>query len=241
MGIDYKNFLYRTLANLILIKELGHHAEKRQGRKIVKGTNNIRSNGVFKNEILNRIQGLYLKTYEVPIFFDLFIALIGQIEYYGFEKYSSVGKKYDINTNINQNQYDLLSRVNLFTHTINCFCLSLEQSTNIPSETREEITILALAHDYGKCPMIFKEFARNTKDPHNYVSAEFLRSVCIDLEIDMSVRDRMVDVIRKHHNTGDDQDNNSFFIQQLNEIDIEARKSELEKIYQGERVLGGKS
>ena len=189
---------------------------------------------VFENQLFYRLIEIYEKSYPNAKLKDLFIVLLQTMDKYQFDKHPSVAFVYESIYKENKNRYDKLKQITLLTHTVNVFNISLKQNLSLPEQIREEITILALAHDFGKCPDIKKIFSSTDNEPHNHISAEFIKRVLYNLgTFDMGLIDRLYYTIRNHHKkevTSQQvitDEHNDYFIKALNDIDYKARDLEL--------------
>lgn len=220
-----KSFLGRAKIGLFVIREI--NKKKNKLKEQINISNN--SQFLFENDIIKSVFDFYLKTYPEPKFLEIFKILISDLEKNDFISNSSVSKKFEALYDFNETQYNLLSKINLLTHTLNCLIYSmLHQDKNMPSDIREEITILALAHDFGKNSNIKNIYAKNKNLSHNEISANYLKTICLKTGVEDEITKRMFLTLQNHHNK--DNQNNSFFIIELNKIDRSVREQELFRI-----------
>ena len=228
-------FIKRVKLSFLVLDEIQKNRLKRkEEEKFIQEA--IKEEVHFSNPILYKLIELYDRQYPMPRLRDLFIALLQTIDKYEFQKHSSVAFAYESFYKEHKNRYDLLKQINLLTHTINVFNISLkEQDRSLPEQIREEVSILAIAHDFGKCADIKKIFSSTEAQPHNHISAEFLRRLMHNLgSFDRSQVDRLCHTIHNHHKSKDDKtqgqesESLSFFINALNAVDHKAREFELD-------------
>ena len=221
------SYIQQAKAKIEVLRAIARNKKHVKGRKqSIDAVISLLENVDLKDKVLLQALEAYRKSYPQPELLHLFLFLIKDIEIKNFKHCSSIPKKFESIYTEYKNQYDLLTSVNLFSHTIHCFFLSLEHAKKLPSVIREEISILALAHDFGKCPDIVKVFARNQRERHNEVSANYLEGICRALKIPENISERMVTTLRQHH--GDE--GSTLFIKNLNEIDRSARAKEMAMI-----------
>lgn len=231
MKKEKKNYFFEDAEKILFLFKMINEARKKesQRREFFEKTKSQK----FSDQSLKMLKS-YDKQYPNPVFKELFLVLLNAMEKYEFSKFPSVAFSYEAIYKEYKNRYDLLKEVDLLTHTINVFELSLEQEKKLPSQIREEITILALVHDFGKCDHIKNIFKVMEDETHNQISANFLKRAMMDIGCFDTDITRMVETIKNHHKLPDSQSNInsdrtvSYFINSLNEIDHKAREKELE-------------
>ena len=128
----------------------------------------------------------------------------------------------------NKTSYDILSEVNLYTHTFNVIDKSIKY---IEEKFKKEKTIYlqraiiaALAHDIGKIQVPLTEavtYDLFKKAPHNVISALILREKYPELEKDV------IEAVEQHH--GAIKNKNNFILKILLEADKKAREEEIKQ------------
>ncbi|WP_457749124.1 HD domain-containing protein [Sulfurimonas sp.] len=150
-------------------------------------------------------------------------------------KFSSVSSVTNHQKNSNEKaHYELLSKYNLYDHTINCAICAIDiaEKKKLPSLTKETLILLALLHDFGKEPTIAGKYGdieiEATKTKHNIYSKYFAKSFLrkhVGKNINEENFEIVVNTLENHHYFGVKQ---TLFLKLLREADTAARDAEEE-------------
>ncbi len=170
----------------------------------------------------------YTKNYHAVII-GLFNIMIEK----NFKDTPSVNSKF-INSNINNSNYEKLATISLYEHTINC-TIQIAKTLNFGSETPSSAIgisiVISLLHDFGKSPLIAKNFNTGSNQ-HHHISANFAKhflSKFLNAKIKKNrVGQDFIDLVFKTINTHHDKDiNQGPFLKILIDGDSKAREREL--------------
>lgn len=101
---------------------------------------------------------------------------------YKFKEISSVPRNTKLyGEHFSTTDYETLSMINLYNHTINCAICSIDICKNEPQLIRDIVLIIALLHDFGKAPAIQNVFGDKNED-HEKVSAKFAKDLLDDFD-----------------------------------------------------------
>ena len=123
--------------------------------------------------------------------------------------------------------YDILSSINLYTHTFNVVDETIKYiEDKYPKEKKiylQRAIIAALAHDIGKIqtPLTTSTYELLKKSPHNTISSIILREKHPELDKDT------IDAVEQHH--GAIKNKNNFILKILLQADKTAREKEIRK------------
>jgi CRISPR-associated endonuclease Cas3-HD len=173
--------------------------------------------------ISNNIQDSYLHTLTY-IFNDLKEAK--------FENDSSVNFKYDAHIKQHYTNYDLLSSVDLLTHTINVVNEAINLTFNVPSGIKNIVLLLALVHDFGKSSYIQNMIGEPSDTKHEVVSAKYIQLILTkNIEQDNISLDHISSIykILSNHHSHLSRVNNQI-TELFYKADHNARKNELKFI-----------
>ena len=128
----------------------------------------------------------------------------------------------------NKTSYDILSEIDLYTHTFNVVDEAIRYiEEKYPKEKKiylQRAIIAALAHDIGKIQVPLTEavtYDLFKKAPHNVISALILREKYPELDKDT------IEAVEQHH--GAIKNKNNFILKILLEADKKAREKEINK------------
>jgi len=180
--------------------------------------------------IINKISDNGIKKIAINLFHD--------IHKFDFTEHSSVPKNREAVLKDETTRYDLLSKINLYKHTIYCAISAIEvcQKNDVPQVITDLVIILAILHDFGKHPKIFEQYKNKNDDLHNVVSAYYVKKVFreyINKDIHQDTYKQLIFTLFNHHKLPDttrkntDKDErDTLLIYLLNEADYLAREKE---------------
>lgn len=153
--------------------------------------------------------------------------IIKECEFY---KTKSVNKEYDIHLKNNFSNYDLLEKIDLFTHTLN---VAYEAAIdNKPKNIKSINILLALLHDFGKNQKIKNIYDKsNKKITHEKISAFFIEEFFADQvfegngEINKDLLKILSQTIKVQHSSF--VATNNSYLYNLRKYDKAAREKEL--------------
>lgn len=166
------------------------------------------------------------------------INLFSEMDKYSFHKTSSVPKNRESVLRDSLTRYDLLSKIKLDNHTIYCAISAIEvcEKNDVPSSIKDLVIILAICHDFGKEPEIFRKYKNKQDDLHNVVSAYYVKKTFrkyISKEIHQDTYKQLIYTLYHHHKPpstsklyNPNEKKDSFLIKLLNEADHLAREKE---------------
>lgn len=164
--------------------------------------------------------------------------LYGQVIDLDFISLSSVASKYSFENLEVDNQYKMLGKINLESHTFGVFREAIRITRAEEDNFSSKIVILALSHDFGKSEKVRKivGISDRQKIPHNYVSGLYIEKVCKDFNMPDEGK-IFKEILSKHHKikkereyfkTDEDKElENNIFIKMLNIADHTQREREL--------------
>lgn len=180
--------------------------------------------------IINNIQDNGIKKIALNLFLD--------IHKFDFTKHSSVPKNRESVLRDETTRYDLLSKINLYNHTVYCAISAIEicQKNDIPQAIADLVIILAILHDFGKHPEIFEKYKNKNDDLHNIVSSYYVKKifrVYIDKDIHQDTYKQLIYTLYNHHKLPETTRKNinknerdTLLIYLLNQADYLAREKE---------------
>lgn len=180
--------------------------------------------------IINCIKDNGIKKIAINLFTDM--------HKFDFTFPSSVPKNRETVLRDEITRYDLLSKIKLYNHTINCAIAAIEicQKNDIPQAISDLVIILAILHDFGKHPTIFEKYKSKNDDLHNVVSSYYVKKVFrsyIGKDIHEDTYKQLIHTLYNHHKIPDHtQKNNNkkerdtLLIYLLNQADYLAREKE---------------
>lgn len=180
--------------------------------------------------IIGNINDNGLKRIAINLFLD--------IHKFDFTKHSSVPKNRESVLRDETTRYDLLSKINLYNHTLYCAISAIEicQKNDIPQAITDLVIVLAILHDFGKHPEVFEKYKNKNDDLHNIVSSYYVKKifrVYIDKDIHQDTYKQLIHTLYNHHklpettrkNT-DKNERDTLLIYLLNQADYLAREKE---------------
>jgi len=180
--------------------------------------------------ILDNINDNGIKKIAINLFLD--------IHKFDFTKHSSVPKNRESVLRDETTRYDLLSKINLYNHTLYCAISAIEicQKNDIPQAIADLVIILAILHDFGKHPEIFEKYKNKNDDLHNVVSSYYVKKIFrnyIGKDIHQDTYKQLIHTLYNHHKlpdkmqkNGDKNERDSLLIHLLNQSDYLAREKE---------------
>jgi hypothetical protein len=180
--------------------------------------------------------GLKLVLNSTNNFHGLFEKIFVDMDRREFKRTDSVSKQYDTHLIKYNNRYELLSRINLYAHTMNVIVemIKLAKEFSLPQQIQDITILLALLHDFGKNHSIAAEFQfeKENLGKHHRISANYARHIMYDesLRVDVvqgitrDLIDMVYSTLRMHH---EPEKNNNMFLEMLITADQNAREQEL--------------
>lgn len=180
----------------------------------------------LEKEIIKSEQKLILRLIENIDMKLIVINLFKEMEKYNFEKDGSIPSHRISKLKEKPTRYDILSRVKLYEHTINCVICSFEicKKEKIPQAIADIIAVLAFLHDFGKSKKIISQFTTDTKitSKHNYISSLYVKKYFkkyINIAINEETYNALMYVLIHHHRDIKTTESNN---------DIEKKEKELQ-------------
>lgn len=131
------------------------------------------------------------------------------------------------------NRFGLLSRINLYDHTILVAKKAVDLNQNIPPYALACLVIMSLAHDAGKNGRIERLYGETTAPPHEIISARYLEQISYANGLSPEKITPLSNAIKNMHY---DKRNKMNDIQErLVTADLSARSLELETLINAER------
>lgn len=125
-----------------------------------------------------------------------------------------------------KNRFEELGKVSLFDNTLRVFVIACQKNRNLSDKIAEEVTLLALLHDFGKCEKIKELTFSQADEPHNQVSAKYLSLIMGNKGYSKSYIDLFYKTLFNHHASENTGEVNDFYVNSLNECDFLARRQE---------------
>ena len=152
---------------------------------------------------------------------------------YKFEKSKSVAKQYDVHLKNNFTNYDLLEKIDLYTHTLNvCYEAAIDDK---PNNIKSINILLALLHDFGKNSKIKNVYNSSNKTlSHEKISAMFVKEFFTDQifqgngEITKDLIKTISQTIKVQHSSYVAANNS--YLYNLRKYDKNAREKEIEML-----------
>ena len=94
--------------------------------------------------------------------------------------------------------YEILSKTNLFNHTLNCALCSFEICKEQPQFIKDIVAIICLLHDFGKSPMVQKQF-KDKNERHDQTSARFSIDVLEKFGLSEEIKKIIYTTLFNHH------------------------------------------
>jgi len=218
-----------------------HSVIKTIGRENRKKIETENSEEVVKEETLtNDAHILYLLSFIDILsndYKDVIVEIFKTMQDYQFKSVASVSENDCKDTkrdDILQNNYDYYRKINLYDHTLNCACITVEMlhKQNTPAQTIFISLVISLLHDFGKSSLVSKDNMETKKERHHQISANFAKKFFQSFRknkkksfVTNDFIDLIVDVLRSHHN---EIKIKNPFLNVLIDADMSARAKELE-------------
>ncbi|WP_181882630.1 HD domain-containing protein [Helicobacter sp. MIT 00-7814] len=221
--------LYR---NLKLLRSIN---KARKEKEMVYSIAHTSNNFTYQDARIASVFALYQQRYPERRLERLIGYLLKDMERLNFEKTSSIPQKFEPQYTKYQSRYDKLKTINLLSHTVRVFLISLEINKNVPDRFAEQVSLLALVHDFGKSQKVFDFVGESNNEKHNHTSAKYLNAVMDSMnEYSNDFIASMCDAIYFHHSANADMKPEDVieneFIRMLNQCDRTAREQELRAI-----------
>jgi hypothetical protein len=183
--------------------------------------------------IINNIGNNGIKKIAINLFLD--------IHRFDFTKHSSVPKNREATLRDETTRYDLLSKINLYNHTMYCAISAIEtcQKNDVPKSITDIVIILAILHDFGKHPEIFSKYKNKSDDLHNIVSSYYVKKnfrTYIGKDIHEDTYKQLIHTLYNHHKLptsvtygqkkSNEKERDSLLVNLLNQADYLAREKE---------------
>lgn len=217
--------------NIIILKEINRARKKIE---VLEKTKKLVDHNLnFKDDLISRAYEGYKKRFEKPQLNDLILIFLKHMEEFEFWRYTSVPQKFDVQYRENESMFLKLGKVNLRDHSLRVFMIACDLNRNSPDKFSEEIALLSLTHDFGKCNKIIDFVGSSPKETHNQVSANYVQIIMRQLRYPQKYINLFYETLFYHHMKDEKVlSKNTFYIQSLNECDYRARKQEEQEIEQ---------
>ncbi|PAF53807.1 hypothetical protein BKH42_03505 [Helicobacter sp. 13S00482-2] len=211
--------------NIIILKEIS------RARTRIKILQKTTSDSILncKDEAILQAYGIYKERFKKPLFSDLISIFLNHVEEFEFHKYTSVPQAFKVQYRENESRFLKLGKINLKDHSLRVFTIACSKNKNNPDRFAEEIVLLALTHDFGKCNKVIDFVGSSAKETHNQVSAHYVSIIMRQLGYPEEFVELFYQTLY-HHHSHQETIKNTFYIQALNECDYEARREEEKKI-----------
>lgn len=216
--------------NIIFLKEINRARTK---IRVLENTKNfIEHNFEFKDDFIFKAYQTYKNRFLRPQLNELILVFLKHMEEFEFYKFTSVPQKFDVQYRENESMFLKLGKVNLRDHSLRVFMIACELNKNSPDKFSEEIALLSLTHDFGKCNKIIDFVGASPKETHNQISASYVQIIMRQLGYPQKYINLFYETLFYHHCFRDEKipNKNTFYIQALNECDYTARKQEEQEI-----------
>ncbi|PAF46181.1 hypothetical protein BKH46_08575 [Helicobacter sp. 12S02634-8] len=202
----------------------------RERNKILQKIDRMGSKNDFRDEMVGRAYQVYQKRFKTPMLNELVVFFLKNTEDFEFCKLTSVPKKYRTQHRAYDSMFDELEKVDLLRHTLRVFLIACEKNRDIPDGVAEEVALLALTHDFGKCPRIRDLTFSRADDPHNHVSAKYVSLIMEQRGYSNNFINLFYKTLFDHHGSEKESPPKDFHIEALNECDFLARKQEEKEV-----------
>lgn len=169
---------------------------------------------------------MYENRFNTPLLNELIAFFLKNLEDFEFFNFSSVPKKFSAQHRTMKNRFEELGKVSLFNHTLRVFVIACQKNKNLSDKIAEEVALLALLHDFGKCEKIKELTFSQADEPHNQVSAKYLSLIMGNKGYSKSYIDLFYKTLFNHHASENTGEVNDFYVNSLNECDFLARRQE---------------
>ena len=167
----------------------------------------------------------------------LILSVIEEMKKYSFKDVHSLNKETFNSYGVDSTRYHILHhKINLYVHTFNVAMQMVDMlvESEHPATIIEICVLLALFHDFGKCPQIALNFTENSGEGHEKISANFAKHFLtsyLHSNPKTNINDEIIQVIYSclynHHNPIADK---SVFLNMLIKADRNARDLELRMV-----------
>ena len=192
---------------------------------------------------------------ETSYYHELFGLILADMEVHAFQDIPSVNSNHTFHLQARYNKFDMLRNIDLYSHTMHVFVETLPLISNMPEKLRAIQMILALVHDFGKCPAIVVEVDAQARTPHNAVSADYFEKLANRArhELGCAISDDLtrfiMQILRNHHpkpqgskeSKPDGDQPEVLHTSLLNRADFAARDHEISLIMSPTKIEGGMS
>lgn len=170
--------------NLYICLQLLREIKRSRERYEILEKNNAKVARIdFRNEIVLRAYQIYENRFNTPLLNELIIFFLKNVEDFEFSNFSSVPKKFSAQHRTTKNRYEELGKVSLLDHTLRVFVIACQKNKNLSDKVAEEVVLLALLHDFGKCEKVKELTFFQADETHNQVSAKYLSLIMNNLVV----------------------------------------------------------
>lgn len=198
------------------------HESNNELEKVIIGNLSASEKKSVENPLLDAAQRLILANIHASELRAFAEFLCVYMHTHNFKKQSSVPK----NTNfigdfVSLTDYDLLAKINLYNHTINCALCAIEECKEQPQAIKDIVIVIALLHDFGKCSSILRQF-NDKNENHEKISARFALNALIDFDVSDELKNVIFATLFDYH-TSDKEKEKTIFAPIVIKADITSR------------------
>ena len=185
-----------------------------------------------------------------PFMLEVIHDLFGSMYHLDFRRTSSVN--IDIEEDRRDKDYDLCQNIDLFTHSHGVYenMYTLCKQKKYPQHYIDYFLVIALTHDFGKCPRIYKHYeSRVKKDSkevvkHQFISALYVRDFLVSYnerqtDSRFKLQERDIDMVAKtlnNHHANKPADEVLELIDMLNQAEYMTRQQEIATILKAQKA-----
>ena len=182
------------------------HESNNELEKAIIGNSQLQQNIAVVNPILDASQRYILSHVHDSQLHQIAEHLCECMHSFKFKKSSSVPRNTKlIGEHATTTDYELLAKINLYNHTINCAVCAIEASKNQPQKIRDIVIVIALLHDFGKSPKILRLF-NNINADHEKISARFAENVLNDFNVSDELNQVIFSTLFDYHTSDKDKE-----------------------------------
>lgn len=209
------------------------HESNNELEKVIISNLSVSNKEVVENPLLDAAQRYILSNIHESELRAFAEYLCVYMHTHNFKKESSVPR----NTNfigdfVSVSDYDLLAKINLYNHTINCALCAIDECKEQPQAIKDIVIVIALLHDFGKCPAILVQF-NDKNENHEKISARFALNALIDFDINEELKQIIFSTLFDYH-TSDKEKEKTIYAPIVVKADIASRILE-KKFLQGKK------
>lgn len=152
------------------------------------------------NTILEPSQVYVLSRVQNKELLDVATRICELMHEYKFKEISSVPRNAKLyGDHFTTTDYEILARINLFNHTMNCAICSIETCKDEPRIVKDIVLVIALLHDFGKAPVIQSAYGEKN-EAHEKISAKFAEELLNDFDVSQEIKDNIFVSLFNYHN-----------------------------------------